>query len=75
MKDAKKRIYVKMADTQNGFIYEWLVLVPFGDNDDYMTISERNGQRFMEVHVDEGYVITTYYYPMPRYTITCISKY
>lgn len=75
MKDAKKRIYVKMADMQNDGIYEWLILVPFGDRDDFMNIIERDGQRLMEVHVDEGYVVTIYYYPMPRYAITCISTY
>lgn len=75
MKDTKKRVYVKMVDMQNDGIYEWLILVPFGDGDDFMKVTEHHGQRVMEVHVDEGYLITTYYYPIPRYTITCISVY
>ena len=75
MKQTHKRIYVKMTDLENNGIFQWLVLVAFNDDGDYMTICEMHGQKCMEVHVDEGYVVSTYYYPIPRYAITSIAVY
>lgn len=78
------RIYVQMTDNEKD-TGEWLVLVPFdeaevkdGTNDDrdtYMQMVVMHGELCLKVKVDEGYIVTTYYYPIRRYSVTHISMY
>ena len=82
MKDT--RLYVEMIDNEKG-TSEWLVLVAFDereekngtneDKDTYMQQVVRHGHVCLKVKVDEGYMITTYYYPIPRYNVATISLY
>ena len=82
MKDT--RIYVEMTDNEK-HTSEWLVLVPFDeaeikdgtneDKDTYMQQVAMHGELCLKVKVDEGYVVTTYYYPIRRYSVTNISMY
>ena len=79
-----KRIYVQMTDNEKA-TSEWLVLVPFdvaevkdGTNDDRDTFMQEvtmHNELCLKVKVDEGYCVTTYYYPMRRYSVTNISMY
>lgn len=68
------RLYVEITDNETNTC-ERVVLVPFGEDEDYMKPIMWNNTPCMEMHVDEGYVVTIYYYPVPRYSITEVSKY
>ncbi len=68
-----KKLYVVIVDHETN-TRDYLSLVPFGDNGDYMKITVHHNMPCMEVHVDDGYVVTTYYYPTPRYAIESIAK-
>lgn len=70
----KTRLYVEITDNETS-TSEWLVLLPFGNNEDYIKTCTHYGQLCFEVLIDEGYVTTHYYYPLPRYAITNVSKY
>ena len=82
MKD--NRIYVQMTDNEKA-TSEWLVLVAFdeaemkdGTNDDRDTYMQQvivHNELCLKVKVDEGYSVTTYYYPIRRYSVTNISMY
>ena len=72
------RLYAKITDNE-AQSNEWVVLVPFdeaeerdGTNDDqtcYVQQVVQHGKVCFKVKVDEGYCVTTYYYPINRYFI------
>ena len=70
----KTRLYVEITDNETS-TSEWVVLIPFGEDEDYMKACTHNGQPCFEVLIDEGYIFTYYYYPVPRFAITNVSKY
>ena len=79
-----QRLYVKITDHERN-TYEWVVLVAFDEDEQetgknehkhcYMQQVVLHGQVCFKVKIDEGYMVTTYYYPIARYTMDEIHKY
>lgn len=69
-----KKLYVEIIDNETNE-EELVVLIPFGEDEDYMRPCVHHDQICMEVLVDEGYSHTYYYYPVPRYSIKSVSAY
>ena len=53
----------------------YLVVVASGENKDFITITKLHNNLCYVVNVNEGYTITTTYYPLERYYIEEISLY
>ena len=53
----------------------YYVILPYGDDEDYISIDMMNGVACYELHVHEGYMITTYFFPLERYEIRSLSTY
>lgn len=74
MAQRKTRLYVELTDNKTGEVWR-VVLLPFGEDDDYVVLEERHGTMSMHILVDEGYVCTHWYMQIPRWSITGISLY
>ena len=70
------KLQAKITDTEGG--YERVVLCPFKNEDGesvWIEEVERFGRTMFKVVLDEGYVKTEYFYPVPRFAITELEKY
>ena len=70
------QLYAKIQDREAGF--ERVVLCQFNDKDDNPVFVEdvkRHGEQCFKVLIDEGYMMTEYFYPVRRYSITELEIY
>ena len=70
------KLYAKIQDREGGF--ERVVLTRFEGADDELVFVEeveQHGEICFKVVLDEGYCLTTYFYPVRRYSITELSIY
>lgn len=70
------KLYAKIRDNEGS--YERVVLCQFeNENGDKVFVEEVEwrDQTCFHVFLDEGYVKTNYYYPVPRYSIIELEKY
>lgn len=68
-----ERLYLKLTNKHTNKS-ELLLLCPFGEDDDFLKVETFNGFDAYRVKVDEGYVLTEYFYLVKDYDITLISK-
>ena len=70
------QLYAKIQDREAGF--ERVVLCQFNDKDNnpvFVEDVEHHGEQCFKVLIDEGYMMTEYFYPVRRYSITELEIY